>query len=162
MRITRFAALLLSVDFLDELVWGAPMVGAPGIRETFGIDYATSGGVLFTIPLLLSMVLEPPVFVLADRYGKKRFVCGGLAMMAVLYLAAGLAPTFTTFAAALAFTAATSGWGVSLAQAALMDVSGALGDQVSPSRILHDPCDYVDLGSSRFKNQVLYSALIRT
>jgi predicted MFS family arabinose efflux permease len=146
MRLSRLAALLLSVDFLDELVAGAPMVGAPGIRDAFGIGYTVSGGTLFTLPLLVSLVLEPPVFVLADRFGKKPFVCGGLALLALLYLIAGLAPNYVTFAAALALTATASGWGVSLSQAALMDaypdarernmarwtLMGALGDLAAP------------------------------
>jgi predicted MFS family arabinose efflux permease len=146
-RLPFLILALLGVDFLDEFASGMPTVGAPGIQATFELSYSTIAFVVFTAPLAASFVLEPPLFVLADRYPKKYFVCGGLLAMGVLDVIIGLSGTFWVVAAALFFATTANGCGVSLSQATLMDAypaerekmmvrwtfMGSAGDLVAPA-----------------------------
>jgi predicted MFS family arabinose efflux permease len=143
------APLLIGVCFLDELGSGIPFVGAPEIQRGFGVSYgAAAGGLLFAITIA-GTLLEPPLFLLADRFSKKRFVCGGLAALGVVCAAAGLAPSYALLAVALVLYGPISGCGVALAQASLADArpenlerllvrwtfSGGLGDLLAPSLV---------------------------
>src|SRR5262245_891647 len=67
------------------------------------------------------MAIEPALFLLADRYPRRWFVCGGLAAMAVAAGMAAAAPTPILLAIALAVAYIGSGQGVALAQATLID-----------------------------------------
>ena len=97
------------MDFLDELSAGVPVVAAPDIQSEFALRYATAALILFVIPQLVGLVLEPPLYVLADRHPRRRFVVGGLVTMALCNLSAGLSWSLVPFAAALGLTAAASG-----------------------------------------------------
>lgn len=144
---SRLALVLLAVCGLDELASGVPFVGAPGIKSEFGLSYlASAGGLLVTIQLF-SMVIEPPLFMLADRYPRKWFVCGGLLVLAGVCVLASLAPVYWMLLVAVALYGPASGMGVSLAQATLVDLYpeqrermltrwtllGALGDLATPA-----------------------------
>lgn len=145
-RIPLLMAALLFVDFLDEFSAGMPTVGIPGIESTFDLSYTTAAFFVFTAPLLVGFLLEPPLFVLADRFQKKHFIVGGLLAMALLDFVVGLSNTFVLVAAALTLSGVASGCGVSLSQAALMDtfqddrerlmtrwtLMGACGDLAAP------------------------------
>jgi MFS family permease len=149
-RLPLLMAALLFVDFIDEFSAGMPMVGIPGIEATFTLDYTTAAFLVFTLPQLVSFVLEPPLFLLADRFPKKLFVVGGLFGMALCDLAIGLSNGLLPVAIALALSGTASGCGVSLSQATLMDrypdararlmtrwtLMGALGDLAAPALFL--------------------------
>jgi MFS family permease len=47
---------------------------------------------LFTVPGLVQLVLDPVVFLLADRLGRPWLVRGGVAAMAAMAFVAALAP----------------------------------------------------------------------
>jgi MFS family permease len=113
--------LLVGIDFLDEWGSGIPFVGAPGIQTEFGISYGMAAGWPQTALLLLSVVLEPPLLLLADRYPRKRFVAGGLVLLGLLTLAAAFAPTYWTLLAIFLLWGPTSGLVTPVAQAVLMD-----------------------------------------
>ncbi len=146
-RFTRLTVLLIAVDFLDELASGIPFVGAPGIQRDLGISYGQAAGWVLTSFGLLALVLEPPLFLLADRYPRRFFVCGGLLAEGLICLLAGFAPGFGTLLVAVALYGPASGVGVGLAQATLMDahpddrerilvrwtLSGSLGDLATPA-----------------------------
>lgn len=146
-RIAVLTLLLLGVDFLDELWSGVPYVGAPGIRSEFGLDYTAVAGFLLVIPGLVALFVEPPIFVLADRFPRRRFVTAGLAVLGVAGLVAGLAPNVWVLLAALCVAFPASGVGVNLAQASLMDANpdrreqymtrwaflGSIGDLLTPA-----------------------------
>ncbi len=146
-RLPFLMMALLFVDFIDEFSSGMPTVGTPGIQADFGIRYSTAAFIVFTGPLLVSWLLEPPLFLLADRYRKKLFVCGGLFAMGGLELTIGLSASFWVVAFALLLSGVASGAGVSLAQATLMDLypddrerimarwvfMGAAGDLAAPA-----------------------------
>ena len=146
-RLPFLMIALLFVDFIDEFAAGVPTVGIPGLQADFELTYSTAAFLVFTGPILVGWILEPPIFLLADRYPKKWFVCGGLLVMGVLDLVIGLSGTFVVVAGALLLTAAASGAGVSLSQATLMDAypedrerlmtrwvfMGAAGDLAAPA-----------------------------
>jgi MFS family permease len=138
--------LLLGIDFLDEWGSGVPFLGAPGIQSEFGISYGMAAGWPQTALLLLSVVLEPPLLLLADRYPRKRFVVGGLVLLGLLTLAAAFAPTYWTLLAIFLLWGPSSGLVTPIAQATLMDtyperreqmmtrwtLFGAAGDLATP------------------------------
>jgi FSR family fosmidomycin resistance protein-like MFS transporter len=111
------------VDFLDELTSGIPFVGSPDVQRSFGLTYAMAAGWTLAAIQFLSLLLEPPLFVLADRYPKKRFVCGGLLVLGLTCILAGLAPSYWVFLLALVLFGPASGCGVTLSQAVLMDAN---------------------------------------
>ena len=135
-RVPFTMGVLLFVDFLDEFSAGMPTVGAPGLQADLGIDYPTAAFLIFTGPLLVSWLVEPPLFVLADRYPRKRFICAGLFTMAAVHLSIGFSGTFEVVAAALLLWAAASGAGVTLSQATLMDLYPAQRERLMTRWVL--------------------------
>lgn len=139
--------LLLAVDFLDELYSGVPAIGAPAIQSAFAASYGATATALLVVPALVMLLVEPPLFLLADRYPRKWFVCGGLLGMAICAFAAALTPSLWLLAAAISVAAVASGCGVTMAQATLMDahpdrreqlmtrwtLMGILGDLAAPA-----------------------------
>lgn len=106
---------------LDELCSGVPSGGAPQIQRAFGLSYAQTELVLAVVPGIVGFIVEPLLFLLADRYPRHWFVRGGLAGMAVASFAAALAPGPVTLAAALAVWFVATGASASIAQATLVD-----------------------------------------
>ena len=98
-----------------------PVVGAPDIEATLGAAHAVLALVLFVAPGAIALVVEPFLFVLADRYPRRWFVRGGLAVMAVASLAAALSTGPVTLALALGVSYVASGTSISLGQATLVD-----------------------------------------
>lgn len=139
-------ALLLGVELMDELYSGVPSVGSPGIQADLGGSYQTMAWALLLVPGLVALLVEPALFVLADRYPRKWFVCGGLLAMAGAAFAAAAAPSVPVLAGAVALSYIASGCGVALAQATLVDARpdarervmarwtllGAVGDLAAP------------------------------
>jgi MFS family permease len=146
-RFARLTLALLFVGFLDELGSGIPGLGAPEIQSGFDVSYGMAAGWLQWAFLVLALVLEPPLMLLADRYPRRRFVLGGLLALAASSWLAALAPTYALLFAALALWGASSGVGVSLSQATLMDAHperrermmarwtllGSIGDLATPA-----------------------------
>lgn len=140
------AALLIGVDFLDEWSSGIPAVASPDIQSDFGISYGMAAGWVLTAFGLLAVVVEPPIFVLADRFPRRWFICGGLGVLGVICIGSGLAPSFAWLLVALLLFGPASGVGVGLSQATLMDahpadregmmvrwtLAGELGDLAAP------------------------------
>jgi len=147
-RALTITGLLLGVDFLDEFA-GVGSVSAPDIQGELGISYAAASLILFTVPMFAGILLEPPIYVLADRFPRKGFVVGGIAAMGVMLVCAGFASGPWTLGIAISAWAVASGVGVGLAQATLMDAHpedreqvmtrwvfmGALGDLATPALV---------------------------
>jgi MFS family permease len=70
---------------------------------------------------LLALVIEPVLFLLADRHPRAWFVRGGTFAMALAAIGAALAPGVHSFAVAAAVGAVASGCAVATAQATLID-----------------------------------------
>jgi FSR family fosmidomycin resistance protein-like MFS transporter len=145
-RLRTLSTVLIFATFLDELSCGVPFVGAPGVQGTFGVSYGMAAGWTLAAVHLLSFILEPPLFVLSDRYPRRWFICGGLFALGLICIGSGLAPTYWLLLVGLALFGPASGAGVSLSQAALMDanpgarerwmlrwtLSGVAGDLATP------------------------------
>jgi MFS transporter, FSR family, fosmidomycin resistance protein len=114
--------VLLGSELLDELVSAVPSAGSPAIQETFSTSYATTAGMLLLVPALVALLLEPIIFLAADRWPRRHFVRGGLAVMALSALASALAPDPITLSVAVSVVAVSSGTAVALSQATLMDL----------------------------------------
>jgi FSR family fosmidomycin resistance protein-like MFS transporter len=112
--------LLLGVECLDELA-GVAFLAAPEIQAEHGLRYATAALVLFVLPQLAGLLLEPPLYLLADRYPRKPFVVGGLVAMGTGLVLAAVSAGPWTLTASLALAFVGSGLGVNLSQATLMD-----------------------------------------
>ncbi len=97
-------------------------VGAPDIHRAFSTSYAELAVVLLLVPGLLGMLLEPPLFLLADRLPRHWFIAGGTAVMAVGFALCAAAPAAWWLALALALTYVANGVAVNLAQASLVDL----------------------------------------
>lgn len=117
------ACVLLVLALLDEFASGVSSVAAPEIERSFATSHATLTAFLFVGPGVVALVLEPIVFLLADRHPRAWFIRGGLTVMAVAALASALAPGPITLAMALSVSWVATGAGVSLAQATLLDAA---------------------------------------
>ncbi len=131
---------------MDELYSGVPAIGSPEIQATFGATYAATASMLLLVPGVVAGLVEPILFVFADRYPRRWFVCGGLVAMAVGAALAAVAPAAWVLCLALCLAFIGSGAGVALAQATVVDARpharaealaswalfGEIGDLVGP------------------------------
>jgi MFS family permease len=134
------------VELLDELYSGAFSVGAAAIQESFSVSHQGLVGALLLAPGLAGIAFEPVIFLMADRYSRRLFVAGGLAVMGLASAACALAPSPLVFTIAVAVSAVANSCGVELAQATLADAHphdraralarwtffGAIGDVAAP------------------------------
>jgi MFS family permease len=99
------------------------MSGSPGIRATFDTSYAATAGVVLLVPMLVALVLDPLVFLAADRWPRPWFVRGGLLAMALAAFAAALAPGPVTLSLAIALSLVGGTASTGLGQATLVDLN---------------------------------------
>jgi FSR family fosmidomycin resistance protein-like MFS transporter len=106
---------------IDELASGIPYGSAAQIERAFGLSYTATAIVMFVVPGAIAMVVEPFVFLLADRYPRALFLRGGVTLMAISLAAVALAPGPIVLAIAIAVFWIAIGSSVSIAQATLVD-----------------------------------------
>jgi MFS transporter, FSR family, fosmidomycin resistance protein len=120
-HVLRFTFLLLAIEFLDELVFGAREAAWPLIRDDLNLTYAQVG-LLLSVPAIIANLIEPPLGILADVWNRRVLVLGGGIMFGVaLALTAG-APSFSVLLLSFVLFYPASGAFVSLSQATLMDL----------------------------------------
>lgn len=119
-RTFSFAFVLLAIEYLDELVFGAGEAAWPLIRTDLDLTYVQIG-LLLSLPKLAGSLLEPVFGVLADSGWRRGLVLGGGLCFALACLLTGLAPDFVFLLLAFALFNPASGAFVGLAQATLMD-----------------------------------------
>jgi predicted MFS family arabinose efflux permease len=148
-RAGSLAALLAGVTFLDELATGVPFAGSPEVQGEFDVSYGQAAGWLLAAAGLLALVLEPPLFLLADRRSRRPFVVGGLFAVAATCALGAWAPSYPWLFAAILLYGPASGVACGCAQATLMDahpaqrerwmvrwtLSGELGDLAAPALV---------------------------
>lgn len=98
-----------------------PSAGAPDIERSLQLSHAATAAVLFTVPGLVQLVLDPVVFLLSDRIARHHLVRAGLAVMAAASLAAALAPGPVTLACALSIWGVATGAASSYTELTLID-----------------------------------------
>lgn len=60
------------MDFLEELSSGVPVLGAPDLRASLGLEYEGAAWLVLIMPLLLGVFLEAPILALSDRWPRGR------------------------------------------------------------------------------------------
>lgn len=88
------------------------------------------------MPSLIATVLEPVLFLLADRYPRRWFVCGGLLAMAAGSFVAALAPNLAVLSIAETLAGIAAGCAVTLSQATLVDAHPEARERVMARWVL--------------------------
>ncbi len=143
--ISLLPAALLSVELVDEIVAGFPVIALPLIRTQFGLSYSQVA-LIFSVGALSALLLDPIISIVSDRSSKRWWVVGGLLGLALSDFASGSAPNFAWLLIAFACGTPAGGAAVGLAQASLIDLApgestrtmtrwtvlGSVGDLLSP------------------------------
>ena len=100
---------------------GVGIVATPDLERSFGASHALATAVLFLVPGIVAFLVEPILFVLADKYPRRWFIRGGVAAMAVSAVIAALARGPVALACALSIMYIAVGASSALGQATLVD-----------------------------------------
>lgn len=98
-----------------------PSGGAPDIERSLGLSHTATALVLFLVPGVVQLVLDPVWMVLSERLGRPWLIRGGLAVMAASSLAAAAAPGPVTLATALSIWGVATGAATSCSELTLID-----------------------------------------
>lgn len=98
-----------------------PSGGAPDIERALGLSHTATAVVLFLVPGVVQLVLDPVWMVLSERLGRPWLIRGGLVVMAAASLVAAAAPGPVTLAAALSVWGVATGAAVSCTELTLID-----------------------------------------
>src|SRR5262249_19697577 len=120
-RLVSITTLLFGIAFVEELSSGVPSGGAPDIERALGLSHTATAMVLFLVPGVVQLVLDPVWFLLAERLGRPLLVRAGLAIMAATSLLAAVAPGPVTLATALSLWGVATGAAASLSELTLID-----------------------------------------
>lgn len=115
------AAVLLAIEFLDELAFGTIGAAWPVIRDDLHLTYAQIG-LLIGLPLMFGNLIEPAFGLLGDLGHRKRIIIIGGACFLASMLMMGVSATFLLLLGASMLSSPSSGAFVSLSQATLMDL----------------------------------------
>jgi len=127
-RLTLFVLLLLLIEFLDELVFGAREAAWPLIRSDLALSYAQVG-LLLSLPNVIGNLIEPFLGILADVWKRRVLILGGGAIFALALLLTALSRGFEVLLISFTIFAPASGAFVSLSQSSLMDTDPARHEQ---------------------------------
>ena len=127
-RISRFVLVLLLIEFLDELVFGAFEAAWPLIRDDLALSYVQIG-LLLSAPSIVGNVVEPFLAVLGEVWRRRAIVLGGGAVFALSLGMTALSQAFWPLMFSLLLFYPASGAFVSLSQATLMDMDEARREQ---------------------------------
>jgi predicted MFS family arabinose efflux permease len=116
--------LLFLLPFLDELETGVVPLAAPDVAHDFALSAGTTAGLALLAMQLFGALLEPALFVLAERYGRHHFIRGALVALGASCLLAAWAPRWWVLLLALAVTGPSVGVAGGLGQATLVDAAG--------------------------------------
>ena len=119
--LTAFIFTLLSIEFLDELVFGTREAVWPLVRSELNLSYVQIG-ILLSIPNLTASFLEPIIGILADSWNRRTLVLAGAVGFTLSLLFIAVANSFWLLLLAFILIAPSSGAFVSLSQATLMDL----------------------------------------
>ncbi len=120
MRPGPYLLLALSIEFADELVFGAREAAWPRIRDDLGLSYFQVG-LLLSVPLYIGNFIEPVLFLLSDIWRRDVLIIGGGVCFALASVLAALSGGFWPLLGAFIIFSPASGAFVTLTQASLMD-----------------------------------------
>ena len=101
-RLASVGLILVAIDFFDELASGLPAAGAPELRADLGTGVAALTIAVFTTPLVLSLLVDVPLLLWAERRSRAKMVALGVFGMGLSLVAAALATSVVGFALAFA------------------------------------------------------------
>ncbi len=123
-----FAAVLYGVELLDELIYGLVGAALPNLKTDFALTY-TQVGLLFTLPGLLGVMLDPFIGLLGDTRHRRTLVMGGIIATAIGLLLVATAQAYGGLLLASGMMYVASGAYVNLSQATLIDLNPARAEQ---------------------------------
>ena len=112
--------ILLAIEFLDELIFGAREAAWPLIRDDLKLTYLQIG-LLLGLPGIISSFIEPLMGILSDQGKRKILVLAGGVIFAGTLLLTALSHSFFILLLSFILFYPASGAFVSLSQAALID-----------------------------------------
>ncbi len=119
-RLSGFVLMLLIIELLDEVLFGAREAAWPLIRNDLGLTYVQIG-LLTTIPTLLANVVEPAIGILGDTWKRRTLIVGGGIVFGLTSILMALSSNFGILMVVFIVMFPASGAFVSLSQVALMD-----------------------------------------
>jgi FSR family fosmidomycin resistance protein-like MFS transporter len=117
---TRFVLILLVIELLDELVYGAGEAAWPLIRDDLLLNYVQIG-LLQTLPRIIGTLIEPFIGILGDTNKRRLVILSGGVCFTLSLLLTGVSGSFAVLLFSFILFNPASGAFVGLAQAALMD-----------------------------------------
>lgn len=131
-KLIRNSALLVmvlyGVELLDELNYGLYGATLPQLRDDFALTY-TQVGLLFTLPSVISVLLEPAMGLLGDTRHRRTLVLVGIVSTAIGLAMISAAQTYGVLLLAFGTLYIASGAYVNLSQATLIDRDPARAEQ---------------------------------
>jgi MFS transporter, FSR family, fosmidomycin resistance protein len=127
-RISLLVAVLLAIEILDELVFGAREAAWPLIRGDLHLSYSQIGLAL-SLPGITANLVEPVLGILGDTTKRRMLIRGGGLVFAGALLLFALSHSLLVLVLASCLLYPASGAFVSLSQATLMDLEPARHEQ---------------------------------
>jgi FSR family fosmidomycin resistance protein-like MFS transporter len=127
-KLAAFVLVLLLIECLDELVFGAGETAWPLIRSDLALTYVQIG-LLLSVPKIFGSLVEMPLGILADTWKRRILVLTGGVLFAAACYATALSHSFWPLLLATMLFHPSSGAFVSLSQATLMDSDPSRHDQ---------------------------------
>jgi FSR family fosmidomycin resistance protein-like MFS transporter len=124
---SSFVVVLLAVEFLDELSFGANEAAWPALRSDIGLSYGVIG-LLIAIPAFFSSAVEPVLGIIGDSRHRSTVIAGGGLLFAAGWILAAMATTPWMLLVALLVLYPASGAFVSLSQATYVDLEPGAHD----------------------------------
>lgn len=112
--------MLTSVALTDELWSGIAVVAAPAVEREHRLEHGTYAVAVFAVPFVVSAAGEALLSLLSDRFPRRHFVGGGLALLSLALILTGLAPTPWALSLGLALAGIASGAACAAAQSELV------------------------------------------
>jgi FSR family fosmidomycin resistance protein-like MFS transporter len=119
-----FTFTLLTIEFLDEFVYGAREAAWPLMRTELGLSYAQVG-LLLSLPDVIGNIVEPTLGILGDVGKRRALILGGGLAFALALLLIALSRSFFLLLLSFVILSPASGAFVGLSQATLMDTDPA-------------------------------------
>jgi FSR family fosmidomycin resistance protein-like MFS transporter len=123
-----FVLILLAIEFLDELVFGAREVAWPLIRNDLNLSYEQVG-LLLSVPSFVGNLIEPALGILGDIWKRRVIVLVGGGVFALAGLMTASSDSFGLLMIAFILFSPASGAFVGLAQSTLMDLDPTRHEQ---------------------------------
>ncbi|MBI3732104.1 MAG: MFS transporter [Chloroflexi bacterium] len=121
--------VILTIELLDELVYGAQGAALPVIRADLNLNYEQIG-LLLSVPALVGNALEPALGILGDVWKRKALIVGGGLVFALALAIIGFSQTFIALLVGFVIFYPAGGAFVSLSQATLMDLNPGRHEQM--------------------------------